>query len=100
MTEIRDGCHGRFTDEQISRKFPLPIWFIHAIVVEFMCTCIVMNSCLYSFVSAVAIRRLYEGIRRQHLNHRPENMQKAQEHDLKKKYRARRERVRFGLVSC
>ena len=45
----------------------------------------------------VAIRRLYESIRHHYLNHQPENAQKAQQQDLKKKYRSRREQVRFAF---
>lgn len=43
---------------------------------------------------AVAVQRLYENQRRVFLNRKPENKQRAQEADVKKKYRARRERVR------
>ena len=41
----------------------------------------------------VAIRRLYENQRRTFLNCQPQNVERAQHADVKKKYRARRERV-------
>ena len=45
-------------------------------------------------IHAVAVKRLYESQRRTVLNSKPENVQRAQLNDIKKKYRARRERVR------
>lgn len=45
-------------------------------------------------IHAVAIKRLYESQRRTVLNTRPENIQRAQLNDIKKKYRVRQERVR------
>jgi hypothetical protein len=44
----------------------------------------------------VAIQRLYEGQRRAVINMRPENSERSQTSELKKKYRARRERVGFS----
>ena len=41
----------------------------------------------------VAIQRLYESQRRAFLNCKPENVKLAQDAEVKKKYRARRERV-------
>ena len=41
----------------------------------------------------MAVQRLYEGQRRQVLNAREENVQRAELADKKKKFRARRERV-------
>ena len=47
-------------------------------------------------ISVVAIQRLYEGQRRAVINMRPENSERFQTNELKKKYRARRERVGFS----
>ena len=48
---------------------------------------------------AVAVKRLYESQRRTVLNSEPENVQRAQLNDIKKKYRARRERVRSHVFA-
>ena len=46
------------------------------------------------------MQRLYEGQRRQILNARIENVQRAEIADKKKKFRARRERVSEVLCTC
>ena len=53
-----------------------------------------MHACIYILIHVVAIKRLYGSQRRTVLNSKPENTQRAQLNDIKKKYRARRERVR------
>lgn len=61
-----------------------------------LCSTLDSPDCIHVCIPAVAIRRLYERIRCQYLSHQP---QKAQQQDLKNKYRARRERVR-ALLCC
>ena len=56
-------------------------------------TLMISESHVTFMFAAGATQRLYESLRRQHLSQHPGNLEKAQEQDRKKKYRARRERV-------
>ena len=51
------------------------------------------------FLTVVAVQRLYESQHRFFVNSKPENSERAQQSELKKKYRSRRERV-CKIVCC
>ena len=56
-----------------------------------------LNKPAFCSLFIVAIQRLYEGQRRAVIDMRPENSERSQNNELKKKFRARRERVCFVL---
>lgn len=82
-SEITASHKGEYTDEQVSRMF-----FALINTLPFICVALYL----------VAVQRLYEGQRRSFINCKPENAERAQDSEIRKKYRARRERVSKTLV--